>query len=101
MGNKGRDGENELEYREYRQFQWTFTPITTTQTKKPISSTVIFVNQGTSTAMIDNMIRLLPNESFTFEGYPGEINIHSFQINFVTGAGLQNNIVMVCKEYSK
>ena len=97
---QGRDGENEREFKEYNQFQWSFTPIITTQQKKPVCSTVIFVNQGGTVALIDNMITLQPNESFTFEGYPGEICIHSFQINFIPSPGQQNLVIMVCKEYS-
>ena len=101
--NKGRDGENEREFKDYAQFQWTFTPITETQQKKPVGSTVVFINQGNTVALIDNMVRLLPNQSFTFEGYPGEICIHGFQINFIKNTvGTNNNmVIMVCKEYSK
>jgi len=94
-----KDGEQAREFREYRQFQWSYTPITGTAQKKPVCSTVVFVNQGATTAFIDSMVRILPNQSFTFEGYPGEICIHNFQISF-QGAG-QNQLIMICKEYPK
>lgn len=91
------DGEQEKLYGKYLQYQWTYTPITATQQKKPVCSTVVFVNQGATIALIDYQLRILPGQSFTFEGYPGEICIHNFQISF-TGAG-QNSLIMVCKEY--
>jgi len=91
------DGENKKQFEQYVQYQYSYTPITDTAQKKPVCSSVTFVNQGAQTAFIDSQLRILPGQSFTFEGYPGEICIHSFQISFQgTGAKL---VIMVCKEY--
>lgn len=94
-----------IDWAGYNQFQYSFTPLTGPQQiqKKPIANTVTFVNQGNTTVMINDMLRILPNQSFTFQGFPGEICIHNFTISFkqAYAAGAINNCIMVTKNYSK
>lgn len=90
--------ETDIQFKGYNQYQWSYVPITGNTTKKPVCSTVVITNQGSSVLMIDNMLRILPNQSFTFEGYPGEICTHSFTFVFL-GPGT-NSAVMVTKNYS-
>lgn len=86
-------------YSNYRQFQWTFTPLTgpSMQQKKPVCSSLMFRNAGTAMAWIDEIFPLYPGEVVQFDGYPGEINIHSYSINW-TGTGTQL-VIMAAKEY--
>lgn len=97
--------EDPREYGEYVHYQWSYTPITGPfqVQKKPVCSTVVFVNQGNTVAYINDQLRLLPNQSFTFEGYPGEVNVHNFTISFLNGSasGAVNNVLMVTKNYPK
>lgn len=88
---------NQRRYEDYNQVEWSSIPFIGTKIFKPVCNTIIFVNQGTTTAWLDNMIRILPNQSFTFEHYPGEITTHSFQISF-TGIG-ENELIAVTKNY--
>jgi hypothetical protein len=95
------------QYKQYKIVEWSHTPITgagpnanQAVQKKPVCNTVIFTNTGTAIAMIDSTLPILPGQSFTYEGYPGEINIHNYTISWVPGAGLTCSVIMTCKEYA-
>jgi len=57
-------------------------------------NSIIFINLGTSNAVIEN-ITLAPSQSFVIDGNENEETNATLQINF-TGGG-QNNLVVVKK----
>ena len=65
-------------YRKYDQVNQVFNK---NGTFRANCSTIIFRNQGTQTVVLD-LLRLLPGESYTLEGYPGEMNMHTYDITF-------------------
>ena len=87
----------------YMRYTWSFTPVTQNASLHPeYASTVIFQNNGSSIMWIDNQVRILPNQSFTFEGYPGEICQHGWDISFTGGANPgYGQGVMVTKNYPR
>ena len=89
--------EADIQYRGYTQYEYSFVPINKANSFKPICNDVTFVNQGATIMWINGTLRILPNQSYTFPGYPGEICTHTFDISF-TGAG-NSNAVMVTKNY--
>jgi secreted trypsin-like serine protease len=97
--------DQDVDWQGYHQFQYSFIPITGPyeQQKKPIANTVVLINQGNTVVIVDNMLRILPNQSFTFQGFPGEICIHNFSVSFVNpfGPGANNLCIMVTKNYAK
>jgi hypothetical protein len=59
-------------------------------------NSIIFINLGTTTAIIEN-VSLSPSQSFTIDGNENEFTDATLQLNF-TGSG-QNNLVVVKKTY--
>jgi hypothetical protein len=57
-------------------------------------NSIIFINLGTTTAIIEN-VTIAPSQSFVIDGNENEYTTATLQINF-TGAG-QNNLVVVKK----
>jgi len=57
-----------------------------------------FLNLGTATALIEN-VPLVQNQSLVIGGNAGEITNQRFFINFVTGVGLTQNVVVILKRY--
>ena len=57
-------------------------------------NSIIFINSGTTNAVIENVI-LAPSQSFVIDGNELEYTTATLQINF-TGAG-QNNLIVVKK----
>jgi hypothetical protein len=57
-------------------------------------NSIIFINLGTTTAIIEN-VSIAPSQSFVIDGNENEYTSATLQINF-TGAG-QNNLVVVKK----
>lgn len=58
---------------------------------------ILFINQGTSTVMLNNSIILLPTQAFGGDGKPGETDQTTYIITF-TGAGT-NSCAVVRKIY--
>lgn len=81
----------------YLQYQVSYIPINAPGTKNVLANTVTFINQGASTAFLNGTVRILPNQGFTIQGYPGEICKHAFDISF-QGVG-SNQLVMITKNY--
>lgn len=82
-----------------------YTPtltVTDTAREKAECSTIIFKNTGACVVMIDDQIRLLPNEGLEITGYPGEINMHTYEINFIQpeGGTLIQTLVITRKVYT-
>ena len=59
-------------------------------------NSIIFINLGTTTAIIEN-VTLAPTQSFTIDGNACEFTDATIQINF-SGAG-NNNLVVVKKVF--
>ena len=57
-------------------------------------NSIIFINLGTTTAIIEN-VTIAPSQSFVIDGNENEYTTATLQINF-NGAG-QNNLVVVKK----
>jgi hypothetical protein len=77
-----------------------YTPVfiayNTAQSIPTDCNSIIFINLGTSNAVIEN-ITLAPSQSFVIDGNENEETNVTLQINF-TGGG-QNNLVVVKKIY--
>jgi hypothetical protein len=75
-----------------------YTPVfiayNTAQSIPTDCNSIIFINLGTSNAVIEN-ITLAPSQSFVIDGNENEETNVTLQINF-TGGG-QNNLVVVKK----
>lgn len=75
-----------------------YTPVfiayNTAQSIPTDCNSIIFINLGTSNAIIEN-ITLAPSQSFVIDGNENEETNVTLQINF-TGGG-QNNLVVVKK----
>jgi hypothetical protein len=75
-----------------------YTPVfiayNTAQSIPTDCNSIIFINSGTTNAVIENVI-LAPSQSFVIDGNELEYTTATLQINF-TGAG-QNNLVVVKK----
>jgi hypothetical protein len=75
-----------------------YTPVfiayNTAQSIPTDCNSIIFINLGTSNAVIEN-ITLAPSQSFVIDGNENEETNATLQINF-TGGG-QNNLVVVKK----
>jgi hypothetical protein len=59
-------------------------------------NSIIFINLGTSTAIIEN-VTLAPSQSFAIDGNAQEFTDATLQINF-TGGG-NNNLVVIKKVF--
>lgn len=96
--------DENIEFSGYRKYEWSFIPVTgpNVTTKKFVCSTMIFQNQGTSTVMLDNTWRILPGQAMVFPGYPGEVNVHTYEISFTNTGGPSNinQLVIATKNYS-
>lgn len=77
-----------------------YTPVfiayNTAQSIPTDCNSIIFINSGTTNAVIENVI-LAPSQSFVIDGNELEYTTATLQINF-TGAG-QNNLIVVKKIY--
>ena len=77
-----------------------YTPVfiayNTAQSIPTDCNSIIFINSGTTNAVIENVI-LAPSQSFVIDGNELEFTTVTLQINF-TGAG-QNNLIVVKKIY--
>jgi hypothetical protein len=75
-----------------------YTPVfiayNTAQSIPTDCNSIIFINSGTTNAVIENVI-LAPSQSFVIDGNELEYTTATLQINF-TGAG-QNNLIVVKK----
>jgi hypothetical protein len=75
-----------------------YTPVfiayNTAQSIPTDCNSIIFINSGTTNAVIENVI-LAPSQSFVIDGNELEFTTATLQINF-TGAG-QNNLIVVKK----
>ena len=75
-----------------------YTPVfiayNTAQSIPTDCNSIIFINSGTTNAVIENVI-LTPSQSFVIDGNELEYTTATLQINF-TGAG-QNNLIVVKK----
>jgi len=75
-----------------------YTPVfiayNTAQSIPTDCNSIIFINSGTTNAVIENVI-LAPSQSFVIDGNELEYTTTTLQINF-TGAG-QNNLIVVKK----
>ena len=75
-----------------------YTPVfiayNTAQSIPTDCNSIIFINLGTTTAIIEN-VTLAPSQSFVIDGNENEFTNATLQVNF-SGAG-QNNLVVVKK----
>ena len=75
-----------------------YTPVfiayNTAQSIPTDCNSIIFINSGTTNAVIENVI-LAPSQSFVIDGNELEYTTATLQINF-TGTG-QNNLIVVKK----
>ena len=78
------------------QFTPVFIAYNSAQSIPTDCNSLIFINSGTTTAIIEN-VTLGPSQSFVIDGNENEITNVTLQINF-TGAG-QNNLIVVKKIY--
>lgn len=62
-------------------------------------NTLVMWNQGTQNVTIDGMYVIQPWASFTFECYPGEMNIRSYDIHFDNERAAGCKLVCVMKLY--
>lgn len=77
----------------------TIMPITTNANKVFACSTITMWNKGTQSVTINGVMPLAPGEAFTFEGYPGDINMTGFNIVFTNENATGCLLICVLKEY--
>jgi hypothetical protein len=92
---------NRTEFKDYNQYEISITPITGSKSFKPVCSTIIFQNQGGTVAVLDGQWYIYPGQALEITGYPGEVNIHGFDISFIPVTGQQNNLMVLTKNYPK
>lgn len=73
--------------------------ITGTKSRTFECNTLVFWNQGTQEVTIDGKWVIQPWASFTFECYPGEMNITSYDIVFDNDRAAGCKLVAICKQY--
>jgi len=78
------------------QYTPVFIAYNTPQSIPTDCNSIIFINSGTTTAIIEN-VTLAPSQSFVIDGNENEFTSVTLQINF-TGVG-QNNLIVVKKIY--
>jgi hypothetical protein len=83
----------------YIQVDWLTQVFTGTSSRRFDCNTLVFVNQGTQTVVIDGNLRLTPGENFTYECYPGEMNAHTFDIVFTNDQENGCRLIALCKVY--
>lgn len=83
----------------YRPHVWSFTPISSRANLVAECNTIIFSNDGTQNVTINGVKVLTPGQSMTHEGYPGEINVTSYEIVFTNDLQPGCLLTMMCKEY--
>lgn len=57
-----------------------------------------FYNQGTKDVFINGRL-LPPNSGFGFVGFPGEIDVTIYNVQFETNEDAGNNLIVTTKEY--
>ena len=77
-----------------RNYTPVFIAYNTGQTIPTDCNSIIFINLGTTNAIIEN-VTLAPSQSFVIDGNENEYTTATLQVNF-SGAG-QNNLVVVKK----
>jgi hypothetical protein len=77
-----------------RNYVPVFIAYNTPQSIPTDCNSIIFINLGTTTALIEN-VSIAPSQSFVIDGNENEYTTATLQIN-CTGAG-QNNLVVVKK----
>jgi hypothetical protein len=71
-----------------------------TQRVESNCNTLQFINYGTNDVLINNVIPLITNQTFTIEGNAGEICVRTFTLAFIDTGGT-NNCVVIKKNYLK
>jgi hypothetical protein len=62
-------------------------------------NTITFYNVGTVTVTILDYLVLPPGYSYTFQGYPGEINSTAFKIEFEDNSINGQNLLAILKDF--
>jgi hypothetical protein len=65
------------------------------------ANAIVFINQGTSTAIINGFLRLDPSQSHSVDGNEGEWDNSNYVITFDTTIGTSNYLVIIRKVYQQ
>lgn len=85
--------------KDYRLYQTSIVPITSTISKNADCNTLTFLNQGTQNVVINGQLTLTPGMGYTFEGYPGEMNTTAYDIVFANDGMPGAFMLMIMKIY--
>ncbi len=92
-----------LEFKDYRQYTWSFIPITDRdflgQQNNLFCNHIIIKNLGTADIIINNTYVLKSYETLQLPGYPGEIGRHNLEFTFDVIPGNVKKGVIICKNY--
>ena len=86
----------------YQPVEWLNQVISVTSFGKRFESanTIVFTNQGTQAVTIDGNLQIQPGQGFTYECYPGEINVHGYDIVFTNDQAAGCRLLVTIKLYS-
>jgi hypothetical protein len=62
-------------------------------------NTLVFWNQGSQNVTIDGLYTLTPGQAYTYECYPGEMNIRAYDIVFENDRLAGCKLVCILKVY--
>ena len=79
------------------QFETDFYTCVTSQVVQAVCNSITFLNNGTTTAIIEN-VTLQPNQSLTITGNAGEITNQRFFVNFGNSTE-GNSLAVIRKRY--
>ena len=93
----------------YRQYDYSVSVISENGPFRASRNDIMFWNQGDTVATIDNVMTLNPPDpaankegvAFTWPGYPGEMNVHTYWITFDDTTNSNNKLVVYMKIYQE
>ena len=83
----------------YKHYCIAIQPVTTNGSRQFQCNTLTMWNQGTQNVTINGQMVLYPGMAYTYEGYPGEMLIQSFDIVFDNERANGCKLLFIRKEY--
>lgn len=82
-----------------RKYKFVFLQYTISQSIGINANSVTFWNKGAQPVTLSSSLQLLPGESLTIPGYPGEMTEQSVDITFVNDRAPGALLIVIVKKY--
>jgi hypothetical protein len=83
----------------YNNYTVDFVPVNETRSVTFECNNITFVNKGSNNVTLQGLLTLLPNDSLTIPGYPGEMCVQAWDIVFSNINSNGNFLLVICKNY--